>query len=943
MSIKGHHTKQTYLTSWESSLDHNQDPIGKWCRADKTRPTHAFCMWCCKSYSISNNGKSTLIAHSKTELHWKRRNTVCSSSNVLGFVKPVSREEVFEKKVLCAEIQASLSLAEHNIPFTYADHFDELIKAAFDDSSIASSFHSKRTKSSYLLTDGLFPCLHKEVVESLKTNKFSLLIDESNKKYGTTYLNLLVKYFDESLGKITTRFFKSVTVGHAKAKNLTQKILDCINEDFIPQTNLLMVMSDSPNVMRGQRSGVITQLKQLMPHLIDIGGCTLHHVSNAAKYASEEFGETIEEFVQDLFYFFRNHPSVVEDLEYYQKIMEIEEHKILRYVETRWLSLIPVADRILEQLPALKSLFENLFVTNKYLAKQPRFERILKALRDPSTELYLSFLKHGLQVFEKFEKLFQSDQPLIYCLYSELLESLQKLLLRFLKPDVAENLSASAFYKIDPSRVSDRLPDNRLSIGQLAQDCLAKHKDRLSSLDKLDFYKKVRAFYVTAFEKLRHYLPLKSQTLKDLVFLDPMARNLEHTEKAAVRLGKRLNTTLTVDEVDKIPDEIRQYSIEKIPREWIWELNDEGTERRCRVDHYWQKVLAIKDKADTGYKYPVLKKLVFALLSLAHGNADTERSFSDMANILTKHRASMEILTVNALLTTKCEMRVREMACFSEVPKAWHEACVNAKDNYDKRLQRNAAKAKECEKQKEIQKQVQTFNEAMSQQQQSNQKFQKAVKLREKAAEEELAAERQKQKALELIQQGQQLLQKASKSSTKAAKEREKASETIEKVRTKSVQMVIQKAAKKSIKMTLTTATGSDGPESSSFAARTTDIDIPTKSSFNEQPEDLENKRNCQKPSIDKSKASKRTASEPVPGALSKAKKKKDGEKACEGTSTTQTTLAVAASKTRKKNYGEEGCKRTLTAQKPSTGAPSMQKEKKAREKEYEGISTIGT
>ena len=367
-----------------------------------------------------------------------------------------------------------------------------------------------------------------------------------------------------------------------------------------------MVMSDSPNVMRGKRSGVIKQLTSVMPHLIDIGGCTLHHVSNAAKYASQEFGEPVEEFVQDLFYFFRNHPSAVQDLEYYQKILNIEQHKVLRCVETRWLSLIPVSERILEQLQALKSLFENLKST-KYLSKQPRFSRIIRALEDPTNELYLSFLKHGLQVFEKFEKLFQSDTPLIYCLYSELIECLKKLLLRILKPNVVQNVSFHGLHRVDLSKLSDKLPENKLSVGQLAQDCLAKYKDKLSNLAKKDFYEKVRAFYGTAFEKLLHYLPLKSQTLKDLVFLDPMARRLDHTEEAAVRLGKRLSTTLTSEEVDQIPDEIRQYSIQEIPSEWVYELNEEGKEIRCKVDQYWLKVLDIEDKTGTD-KYPVLKK-----------------------------------------------------------------------------------------------------------------------------------------------------------------------------------------------------------------------------------------------------------------------------------------------------------------------------------------------
>lgn len=892
--MSSHHTKQTYLLAWESVIDDNGDPIGKWCCPDKNNPTIARCKWCSKPISIANNGKSSLLAHSKKDIHKGRRKTVSSSANLFGFVKSVPKDDVLKNKALCAEIQASLSLAEHNIPFMYADHFDELIKVAFEDSNVASSFHSKRTKASYLLTDGLLPHLHMEMVASLKTNKFSLLIDESNKKYGTTYLNLLVKYFDERLGKVTTRFFKSVTIGHAKANDLTQKILEAINADSIPKTNLLMVMSDSPNVMRGRRSGVITQLKEVMPHLIDIGGCTLHHVSNAAKYAAGEFGEHIEEFVQDLFYFFRNHPSVVEDLEYHQKIMDLEEHKILRYVETRWLSLIPVADRILEQLPALRSLFEHLFQTNKYLAKQPRFVRILQALRDTSSELFLAFLKHGLQVFDKFEKLFQSDRPLAHCLYSELLECLQKLLLRFLKPNVAENLSASVLYKIDPRKTSDSLPENKLSIGQLAHDYLAKYKDKLSSLDKLDFYKKVRAFYVTAFEKLRHYLPLKSQTLKDLVFLDPMAKNLEHTEETAVRLGKRLSTTLTFEELDKIRDEIRQYSIEEIPREWIFELTDEGAEKRCRVDHYWLKVLAIKDKAGT-IKYPVLKKLVLALLSLAHGNADTERSFSDMANILTKHRASMEILAVNALLTIKCELRVRELSCYSAVPETWQKACENAGESYTKRVGKNAEMAEKYRKQKEIQKQVQKLNDKLDQQQKSSQKLQKALKQKEQAAEAELTAEKQKQTAIELIQQGQQLLQKASKSSIKAAKEKEKASETIGKVQTKFVQAAIQKAAEKSIRVTPTACT-SGGTESSSSVATSTEVDNPTKNLSNkEQPEVEVNHTN-------RGKASKRTASKSSTDAASMVKKKKGGE---------------------------EVTKRTPAAPKPATGIVSKKKQKK--------------
>ena len=80
--------------------------------------------------------------------------------------------------------------------------------------------------------------------------------------------------------------------------------------------------------------------------------------------------------IQDLFYFFRNHPAIHLDL---------EQHKILCYVETRWLSILPVTERVFEQLAALRELFKSLNSRkdNKSLKNQPRFKCILCALNKP--------------------------------------------------------------------------------------------------------------------------------------------------------------------------------------------------------------------------------------------------------------------------------------------------------------------------------------------------------------------------------------------------------------------------------------------------------------------------------------------------------------------------------------------------------------------------------
>jgi hypothetical protein len=52
--------------------------------------------------------------------------------------------------------------------------------------------------------------------------------------------------------------------------------------------------------MRGEKSGVFKRLKQVSPKCVDLGGCSLHHVHNAVKYAMMVFDSKLEEFISDV-------------------------------------------------------------------------------------------------------------------------------------------------------------------------------------------------------------------------------------------------------------------------------------------------------------------------------------------------------------------------------------------------------------------------------------------------------------------------------------------------------------------------------------------------------------------------------------------------------------------------------------------------------------------
>ena len=50
----------------------------------------------------------------------------------------------------------------------------------------------------------------------------------------------------------------------------------------VPTENCLGIMSDSANVMQGEKGVEIEKFKKESPHVLDVGGCRLHHIQTSA-------------------------------------------------------------------------------------------------------------------------------------------------------------------------------------------------------------------------------------------------------------------------------------------------------------------------------------------------------------------------------------------------------------------------------------------------------------------------------------------------------------------------------------------------------------------------------------------------------------------------------------------------------------------------------------
>jgi hypothetical protein len=209
--------KTKYNSDWEKEC--------KWLKKGKG-PEFAFCKWCNLDFKICYGGKNDLAKHAMTIGHKDSTKVVNSSQNVASMFSKVSVEE---DSVARAEALFAFFIAEHNIPFLVADHFSDLVKVMFPDSSIAKKFRSKRTKTTHIVNQALGPYFDNKVTALCKNEKFSIMIDESNDKGDDKMLTILIRVYDETIQKISTRFLGIPTCNIGTG----ERIFNCLNEVFM--------------------------------------------------------------------------------------------------------------------------------------------------------------------------------------------------------------------------------------------------------------------------------------------------------------------------------------------------------------------------------------------------------------------------------------------------------------------------------------------------------------------------------------------------------------------------------------------------------------------------------------------------------------------------------------------------------------------------------------
>lgn len=112
--------------------------------------------------------------------------------------------------------------------------------------------------------------------------------------------------------------------------------------------------------------------------------------------------------------------------------------------QTRWLSLLAVVQRIIEQWEALKLYFTDKWLSEKLISA----ENIYLHLTDPFTKAYFYFLEWILPKFTSLNQYFQTENVVLSTLNEKMEGVYKDILLSFMNRDYVMKTHPS---KINPS------------------------------------------------------------------------------------------------------------------------------------------------------------------------------------------------------------------------------------------------------------------------------------------------------------------------------------------------------------------------------------------------------------------------------------------------------------------------------------------------------------
>ncbi|XP_046666782.1 uncharacterized protein LOC124358528 [Homalodisca vitripennis] len=347
----------------------------------------------------------------------------------------------------------------------------------------------------------------------MKTNKFSILVDEYTDRFDEKHLAVVARTCT-GIYEVLDEFLCLLNVVDGTAIGLYNLLTDFFKQHNIPfKENMVGFAADGTNTMMGVKNSLQAHLKNDIPNLF-VMKCICHSLALCASYACEKLPNDVEELVRNIYSYFKYSSKRQQKFKDFQRFVEVKPHKLLKPSQTRWLSLHACVKRILEQYSALHLYFQGECLIDN--SAKTIYEKLT-----PINKLYFQFLDHILPILTDMNIEFQSEKPKVHYLYNKIETAYKTILDYYIEPkyftskDVTELQYRNPFYYNDIDKVYFG-PQCAASINKPGVGLL---EDQIKS-----FKINCLNFYVECAHQIYTRFPFKSsyiQSLKELMFLDP--------------------------------------------------------------------------------------------------------------------------------------------------------------------------------------------------------------------------------------------------------------------------------------------------------------------------------------------------------------------------------------------------------------------------------------
>lgn len=459
---------------------------------------------------------------------------IAAGSSKTDFMK----RYLLRENVTRAEIIWALETISSHSSFRTASSEAALFRLMFPDSEIASKIQLSRTKVSYLITYGIAPYFSNDLFHLLKncTNLVVEFDETLNKISQKQQMDISARYWNENKGLVESRYVGSAFLSSTRATDLIAGLKKCFEEDPSSLKKIIQISMDGPNVNWRVMKNFSEEIREMRGSpdydLINIGSCGLHVVHNSFKEGMKKAGWKIDEFLQYLYSLFKNVP--LRRAEY--TAITGSSMFPLKFCGVRWVENQRVAERASNMLPYLKIYVAAVKKQKerKYKDTHPEFYRsfaavstastfsvVTEAVEDKMLGAKLTFFMSSAAAIEPFLKSFQSDEPMVSFLFTELTNLIKPVMDKSIKPELFK-VNLKSLISVDLSDDSF-LPVAKIELS-LAVKALVKsaaEKKIVSEKNLLIFRQNCKDFYVAFLRKMQQRSPLAYPITRYVSCLDP--------------------------------------------------------------------------------------------------------------------------------------------------------------------------------------------------------------------------------------------------------------------------------------------------------------------------------------------------------------------------------------------------------------------------------------